>query len=101
MAGAVAEGVTGGGGEAALLTAAEFDPSLVDSFDAIAFGCPSMGSEELEESEFAPMFESCEPKLKGKKIALFRLLRLGRRRVDAHLGGDLPGRWGQSWPVSR
>ena len=49
MAGAVAEGVTGAGGEASLLTAAEFDPSLVDSFDAIAFGCPSMGSEELEE----------------------------------------------------
>ena len=85
MAGAVAEGVTGGGGEAALLTAAEFDPSLVDSFDAIAFGCPSMGSEELEESEFAPMFEGCEPKLKGKKIALF----------GSYGWGD--GEWMRSW----
>ena len=27
--------------------------------------------EELEEEEFAPMFEQCEKKLKGKKIALF------------------------------
>lgn len=85
MAGAVAEGVTGAGGEASLLTAAEFDPSLVDSFDAIAFGCPSMGSEELEESEFAPMFEGCEPKLKGKKIALF----------GSYGWGD--GEWMRTW----
>ena len=85
MAGAVAEGITGAGGEAALLTAAEFDASLVDSFDAIAFGCPSMGSEELEESEFAPMFEGCEPKLKGKKIALF----------GSYGWGD--GEWMRAW----
>ena len=89
MAGAVAEGVTGAGGEAALLTAAEFDPSLVDSFDAIAFGCPSMGSEELEESEFAPMFEGCEPKLKGKKIALF----------GSYGWGD--GEWMRTWEENR
>ena len=30
-----------------MLTAAEFDESMADSFDAIAFGCPSMGAEEL------------------------------------------------------
>ena len=30
-----------------------------------------MGAEELEESEFLPMFSSCEAKLQGKKIALF------------------------------
>lgn len=34
-------------------------------------GCPAMGSEQLEESEFEPMFSRCEPKLAGKKIALF------------------------------
>ena len=85
MAGAVAEGITGAGGEASLLTAAEFDPSLVDSFDAIAFGCPSMGSEELEESEFAPRFESCEPKLSEKKIALF----------GSYGWGD--GEWMRTW----
>ena len=71
MADAVAEGVNASGGEATLLTAAEFDPALLDSFGAVAFGCPSMGSEELEESEFAPMFEGCVPKLSGRKIALF------------------------------
>jgi flavodoxin I len=30
-----------------------------------------MGAETLEESEFEPMFQSCEPKLKDKHIALF------------------------------
>ena len=44
---------------------------LMDQYDAVAFGCPSMGAEELEEQEFAPMFAECEPKLKGKRIALF------------------------------
>ena len=39
--------------------------------NAIAFGCPAMGDEVLEESEFDPMFTACESKLSGKKIALF------------------------------
>ena len=43
----------------------------MDQYDAVAFGCPSMGAEELEEQEFDPMFAECEPKLKGKRIALF------------------------------
>lgn len=85
MALSVAEGVKSAGGEAVLLTAGEFDASMVDSFDAIAFGCPSMGSEELEESEFAPMFESCESKLSGKKIALF----------GSYGWGD--GEWMRNW----
>ena len=71
MANAVAEGIKGAGAEAVLMTASGFDSDLTDSFDAIAFGCPSMGSEQLEEDEFEPMFEACRPKLGGKKIALF------------------------------
>ena len=71
MASAVANGIKDAGADAVMLTASEFDASMMDSFDAVAFGCPSMGAEELEESEFAPMFESCEPDLAGKKIALF------------------------------
>lgn len=67
MAAAVAEGIREKGAEAALFTATEFDASMVDDFDAIAFGCPSMGAEQLEESEFEPMFSACEPKLQGKR----------------------------------
>ena len=71
MAEAVADGIREKGGEAVILTAGEFDRSMIEDYDSIAFGCPSMGDEELEESELAPMFESCEPDLAGKKIALF------------------------------
>ena len=85
MADAVIAGITGKGGEAVLLTATEFDSGMIDSFDAIAFGCPSMGSEQLEESEFEPMFESCESKLSGKKIALF----------GSYGWGD--GQWMRDW----
>ena len=71
MAEQVAAGVKDGGGEVVTFKAAEFSADLMDNYDAIAFGCPSMGAEELEEDEFAPLFEQCEKKLKGKKIALF------------------------------
>ena len=47
MASAVAEGAKDAGADAVMLTAAEFDASMMDSFEAVAFGCPSMGSEEL------------------------------------------------------
>ncbi|MCD7785234.1 MAG: flavodoxin [Oscillospiraceae bacterium] len=71
MANAVLEGINKAGGEAELFTASEFDTSTVSTYDAIAFGCSAMGDEQLEESEFEPMFQACEPALNGKKIALF------------------------------
>ena len=71
MASAVVEGAKKAGAEATLLVASEFDASMMDEYDAIAFGCPSMGTEQLEESEFEPMFTDCESKLRGKRIALF------------------------------
>lgn len=85
MANAVLAGAKEAGAETVLLTAPEFDESMVDTFDAIAFGCPSMGAEELEDSEFAPMFDACEAKLNGKKIALF----------GSYGWGD--GEWMRNW----
>lgn len=85
MANAVADGITEKGAEVSLLTSAEFDASMMDSYDGIAFGCPAMGAEVLEEEEFGPMFESCEEKLKGKKIALF----------GSYGWGD--GEWMRTW----
>jgi len=85
MANAVAEGIGAAGGESTLFTATEFDADKMDGFDAVAFGCPSMGSEELEDSEFLPMFESVEAKLNGKKIALF----------GSYGWGD--GEWMRNW----
>ena len=54
-----------------MFTAGAFDAGQVENFDAIAFGCPAMGAEELEESEFEPMFSACEQKLTGRPTALF------------------------------
>ena len=69
MAQAVAEGAKAAGAEADLLTCA--DVNGVDGYDAVAMGCPAMGAEELEDSEFLPMLESIEPAQAGKKTALF------------------------------
>lgn len=85
MASAVVDGVREGGAKAELFTASEFDASMLSSFDAVAFGCPSMGSEQLEDSEFEPMFNSCEGDLGGKKIALF----------GSYGWGD--GEWMRNW----
>ena len=71
MAFAVLEGAKEKGADAVLFQASEFDASMMDSYDAVAFGCPAMGAEVLEEDEFQPLFDSCETKLSGKKIALF------------------------------
>lgn len=71
MAVAVAEGAKEKGAEVTLKQCGEFDAAGMDAFDAVAFGCPSMGAEQLEEDEFEPVFSSCEAKLGGKRIALF------------------------------
>ena len=71
MAEAVAAGAQQAGAQVEVREASAFGGEEVKEFDAIAFGCPSMGAEQLEESEFEPMFQSCEPELSGKKIALF------------------------------
>ena len=69
MAKAVAEGAEAAGAPVTLLTCAEV--TNVDGYDAVALGCPAMGSEDLEDGEFLPMLEGIEPSLAGKKVALF------------------------------
>ena len=85
MAKAVVSGAQGAGASVSKYTATEFSDSLVDGFDAIAFGCPAMGSESLEDSEFEPMFEAVKGKLSGKSIALF----------GSYGWGD--GEWMRNW----
>lgn len=71
MAQAVAAGAGAMGASVSVFTPSEFQSDMMDSYDAVAFGCPAMGAEVLEEDEFEPMFSSCREKLSGKKIALF------------------------------
>ncbi len=85
MAQAVEEGAKAKGADTILLPSAAFDASMVSQYDAIAFGCPAMGAEVLEESEFDPMFTTCLPELSGKSVALF----------GSYGWGD--GEWMRSW----
>ena len=79
MASAVAEGAG-----AELYSVSQFSGD-VSEYDRLAFGCPAMGAENLEEGEFEPFFEGIESKLSGKKVALF----------GSYGWGD--GEWMRSW----
>ena len=85
MAEAVLEGMKSAGADAVLLEAAQVDASTFSGVDAVAFGCPAMGSEVLEEMEFEPMFSACKSHLSGKKVALF----------GSYGWGD--GQWMRDW----
>lgn len=79
MAKAVAESAG-----AELFTISEFSGNVED-YDAIAFGCPAMGAEMLEEDEFEPFFTEIEGRLGGKKVGLF----------GSYGWGD--GEWMRNW----
>lgn len=85
MANAVAEGAKEAGAQVTVFNTEGFSPEAMDDFDAVAFGCPSMGAEVLEETEFEPLFESCKGRLTGKNIALF----------GSYDWGD--GEWMRNW----
>ena len=71
MAGAIAEGIRSAGAEPILMEVADADVAVLVSEDVYALGCPSMGAEQLEETEMEPFVESLEPFVSGKKILLF------------------------------
>ncbi|MCD7811923.1 MAG: flavodoxin [Ruminococcus sp.] len=79
MANAIAEGAG-----AELFSVSDFSGNIAD-YDKIAFGCPAMGAEVLEEDEFEPFFTSVEGSLSGKTIALF----------GSYGWGD--GEWMRNW----
>ena len=79
MANAVVDGAKEKGADVTLYECADFRPELVADYDAIAFGCPAMGDEVLEEDEFEPMFDGCKAELKDKKSHCSDLIGWGRR----------------------
>ena len=85
MADAVAKGARAAGASATAIPVASFDASQVAKYDSFAFGCPAMGSEALEDSEFEPAFEDVKGSLAGKAVALF----------GSYGWGD--GEWMRSW----
>lgn len=85
MANAVADGAKEKGAEVTLAAIADISAGDIAGFDAVAFGCPAMGAEVLEEDEFQPFWDSTKANLSGKKIALF----------GSYGWGD--GEWMRSW----
>ncbi|HHU01626.1 MAG TPA: flavodoxin [Christensenellaceae bacterium] len=71
MATAVAKGAKEKGAEVDIFEASTFDNSMLEAYDALALGCPSMGAEVLEESVFQPMYDSIKNNLGNRKIVLF------------------------------
>lgn len=71
MAAAVAEGAKEAGAEINLISAEEAGVDIVKDADAIALGCPSMGSEQLEECIMEPFMCDIDGLISGKNVALF------------------------------
>lgn len=52
-------------------TVSEISSADAAEYDTLIMGCPAMGSEELEETEFEPFFSELERSLNNKNVALF------------------------------
>ncbi|MBW5388759.1 flavodoxin [Brachyspira hampsonii] len=85
MAQNVKKGIENAGGEADIFSVSDFDAANINNYSKIALGCPAMGAEVLEESEFQPFYDSVKGSLSGKKVALF----------GSYDWGD--GEWMRTW----
>ena len=71
MAGFVGQGIKEGGKEAKVVSVSDITPDALKDCPVFALGCPSMGSEQLEEAEMEPFIEEIESLVSGKTILLF------------------------------
>jgi flavodoxin short chain len=86
MAESVAKGVSDGGGEGILQAVGSATPDMVKDAGALAFGCPAMGAEVLEEGEMEPFIASLgSAEVGGKSLGLF----------GSYDWGD--GQWMRDW----
>jgi len=85
MAKAIEKGIHQVGQGIDVFQVSDFHVKDINMYDKFVFGCPSMGCEVLEESEFEPFFQEIEDDLKDKKVALF----------GSYGWGD--GEWMRNW----
>ena len=71
MANLIAQGIKENGVEAQVIDVSHANSDIFNDEDIIILGCPAMGAEMLEESEFEPFIESISSKVSGKKAVLF------------------------------
>jgi flavodoxin short chain len=86
MAKSVAEGAKETGAEVTLKPVAEVTGEMVKAAETIAFGCPAMGAEILEENEMEPFISQLTAaEIGGKALGLF----------GSYDWGD--GQWMRDW----
>ncbi len=85
MANFIAEGAKSKGAEVDVMTSDKFTNNMISNYTSIAFGCPSMGAEVLEETEFQPMWDDVKDDLGGVNVLLF----------GSYGWGD--GEWMRNW----
>lgn len=88
MAEAIAQGAREAGAQVDVFSVDQVGVDQVLEYDQLALGCPAMGAEVLEESEFEPFFSQLEGRLSGKSVALF----------GSYGWGD--GEWMRSWEAT-
>ena len=71
MANFIAKGIEENGGETQVISVSDANSDIFNDEEIIILGCPAMGAEVLEESEFEPFIESISSKVSGKKAVLF------------------------------
>ncbi|WP_343008993.1 flavodoxin [Clostridium celatum] len=85
MANLIAEGIINIGKTAEVINVSNANVNIFDDEDVVILGCPAMGDEVLEESEFEPFMEEISTRIQGKKVALF----------GSYGWGD--GQWMRDW----
>ena len=85
MAKLIGQGAESAGATVTITEIGAADAATALTADVLALGCPSMGTEVLEETLFDPFVTSIEDKVSGKKLALF----------GSYGWGD--GEWMQDW----
>ena len=85
MAKAIGEGLKSTCEDSCVKTVSEVSASDLKDLEGFALGCPAMGDEVLEETEFEPFIEEVEQFVGGKKIVIF----------GSYSWGD--GQWMRDW----
>ena len=98
MADCIADGAKAAGAPVNVCNVSEATPATALDADMTVLGCPAMGAEALEETEFEPFFAGLLPQLAGRTVALFgsygwgggEWMRTWQQRVEA-VGGKVFG----------
>ena len=71
MAELIKEGIVQAGKNVELINVSDINVYELLKDEILILGCPAMGDEVLEESEFEPFIKEISSKISGKKVALF------------------------------